>query len=224
MAFIEKNDEVENLLRKLAITANQENELVSVEGCEKQLECIGIGTDAAVFRYEKSPSFAYKVYAFNRIEKMDAESQVYQILGKTDYFPIFYGKGENYLILSYEPGITLYDCLLKGIHIPKQVILDVDEIRQFVTSKGLNPRDIHLKNILMQGNRAKIIDVSEYMKPGNDQRWEYLKRGYNEIYPLIDEKVIPYWVIEKVKKWYNQTNTLNFDFPDFLAKAKKLLS
>ena len=70
---------------------------------------------------------------------------------------------DNYLVLSFEEGITLYDCLLQGIPIPKQAIKDVDDAREYVRQKGLNPRDIHLKNVFLQNGRAKIIDVSEYV-------------------------------------------------------------
>jgi hypothetical protein len=41
----------------------------------------------------------------------------------------------SYLVLSYEFGVTLYDCLLQGIHIPKQVMVDVENARQFVRNK-----------------------------------------------------------------------------------------
>ena len=59
--------------------------------------------------------------------------------------------------------MTLFDCVLQGIHIPEQVINDVEDAREYVRNKGLNPRDIHLKNILLQNGRAKILDVSEYI-------------------------------------------------------------
>ena len=62
------------------------------------------------------------------------------------------------------------------------------DAREYVRQKGLNPRDIHLKNIFLQNGRAKIIDVSEYVQPGNDLRWEYLKKAYDQYYHLIEGK------------------------------------
>jgi serine/threonine protein kinase len=150
------------------------------------------------------PHLAFKVYSDEKIYKIARETEVYSKLGHSEYFPQFYGSGSNFLILSYEEGITLYDCLLKGIHIPEQVIDDVENARKFASEKGLNPRDIHLKNILLHEGRAKILDVSEYMKPGNDKRWEYLKEGYYLYYDIIDGKSLPHWMIETVRKWYNQ--------------------
>jgi predicted Ser/Thr protein kinase len=206
----------------LKIQANRENEPVLVKNHPDGLQCIGVGTDAAVFRYIYAPSYAFKVFADDKKSKMDMEQQVYMHLGDTHYFPTCYGSGSNYLVLSFEKGITLYDCLLKGIHIPKQVIQDVEDARKFVYSKGLNPRDIHLKNILMHENRAKLLDVSEYRKPGNDMRWEYLKKGYEQYYHLIDGKAVPLWIVETVKRWYNQSKHSAFDFQEFVQKLVKL--
>ncbi len=64
-------------------------------------------------------------------------------LSNSNYYPIYYGEGENYLIISYENGQNLYDCLLNGVHIPFQVINDVDNARLYAFDQGLNPRDIH---------------------------------------------------------------------------------
>ncbi|MBJ8193616.1 serine/threonine protein kinase, partial [Bacillus cereus] len=84
-------------------------------------------------------------YSDMAIEKKDAEADVYERLRGSDFFPHYYGKGDKYIVISYESGITLLDCLLQGIPVPEQAILDVEKAREFVRSKGLNPRDIHLK-------------------------------------------------------------------------------
>jgi len=90
--------------------------------------------------------------------------------------------------------------------------------------RGLNPRDIHLKNILLQKGRAKIIDVSEYKKPGNDKRWEYLKEGYLDYYSIIDGKALPHWLIETVRKWYNQKQKEQNDTFNVQNFVKELLT
>lgn len=205
----------EKELSKIEITSNSGNELVTVKNNSDAFECVGVGTDAAVFRFIQSPCYAFKVFSDDKMNKIALESDVYLRLSQSDYYPIYYGKGTNFLVISYEEGITLYDCLLKGIHIPKKVINDVDNAREFAFEKGLNPRDIHLKNILLHKGRAKIVDVSEYMKPGNDNRWEYLKEGYREYYHLIDGKALPHWIIETVRKWYNQAHSDSFNVHNF---------
>lgn len=99
----------------------------------------------------------------------------------------------------------------------------MEDARDYVRSKGLNPRDIHLKNILLQNGRAKILDVSEYVLPGNDYRWEHLKKGYEEYYHLIDGKSVPFWLAETVRKWYNQRDKHFSSFEDFADFVLKFL-
>lgn len=210
-------------LEKVEIKANPINEPVSINGISKDLNCIGVGTDAAVFRHIHAPKFAFKVFADEKTAKLNIEQKVYQQLGQSHFFPLLYDINNRYLVLSFEPGTTLYDCLLQGIFIPKQVIEDVEDARDYIRKRGLNPRDIHLKNIILQNGRAKIIDVSEYNKPGNDFRWEHLKRGYEEYYHLIAGKPLPFWLVETVRKWYNQTSCSSFSFEEFTKKATKLL-
>lgn len=205
-------------LRKVAVTSNGENDFVTVKGNSDKFQCIGVGTDAAVFRFIYAPHYAFKVFSINKLGKIAIEKEVYLKLGHSGHFPVYYGSGSNFLVISFEDGITLYDCLLKGIHIPKQVIQDVENARNYAFNRGLNPRDIHLKNILLHEGRAKLLDVSEYMEQGNDNRWEYLKEGYKEYYHLIDGKALPRWIIETVRKRYNQTKLKHFDFQDFVQE------
>ena len=210
-------------ISQIKINSNPNNERVSIKGNTRDLRCVGVGTDAAVFRSINTPEIAFKVYADEKLAKIKIEQQVYQQLGESSFFPKLYDVGDRYLVLSFEEGTTLYDCLLRGIPIPKQVIQDVEEARRYIRNKGLNPRDIHLRNILLQNGRAKIIDVSEYIQPGNDFRWEHLKRGYEEHYHLIAGKPLPFWLLETIRKWYNQTSSQSFTFEDFTRKITKLL-
>lgn len=191
-------------LSKITINSNPNNQPVTITGVTSDIKCIGIGTDAAVFQHQLVPAYAFKCYAKEKIKKINIEENVYRILGKSQFFPICFASHEQILVLSYEKGITLYDCLLQGIHIPQQVIDDVEEAREYVRSKGLNPRDIHLKNILLQNGRAKILDVSEYVQLGNDYRWEHLKKGYEQYYSFIDGNPVPVWIAESIRKLYNQ--------------------
>ena len=167
-------------LSKITVFSNPNNEPVTISGDADDLKCIGMGTDAAVFQSLNAPAFAFKKYAKDKVAKVKVEANVYQILGDSPFFSTCFASYDEYLVLSYEEGKTLFDCVLQGIHIPEQVINDVEDARKYVRAKGLNPRDIHLKNILLQNGRAKILDVSEYILPGNDFRWEHLKKGYEQ--------------------------------------------
>ncbi|OLN31341.1 hypothetical protein [Desulfosporosinus metallidurans] len=136
-------------LSKVKVTANGENDFVTVKGNFDKFQCIGVGTDAAVFRFVYAPHYAFKVFRMDKLAKIEIEKEVYLKLGHSGYFPVCYGSGLNFLVISFEEGITLYDCLLKGIHIPKQAIQDVENARNYAFNRGLNPRNIHLKNILL---------------------------------------------------------------------------
>ncbi|WP_440272963.1 serine/threonine protein kinase [Ferdinandcohnia sp. SAFN-114] len=222
--YVEHNWEIAfDSLSKITVLSNPNNEPVTIIGDADDLNCIGVGTDAAVFQSINAPEYAFKKYAKNKVAKVKAEVNVYQILGESRFFSKCFASEDHYLVLSYEEGITLYDCILQGIHIPKQVVEDVEDARDYVRNKGLNPRDIHLKNILLQNGRAKIIDVSEYIQPGNDFRWEHLKKGYEEYYHMIDGKAVPFWVVDTVRKWYNQQNTYFPSIDDFMKIVQKLL-
>jgi hypothetical protein len=165
-------------LELITVTENPGNEPVTIEGAVDGFSCIGVGTDAAVFQSLSAPGYAFKIYAEGKKDKLEAEAEVYSKLGSSPYFSECYGATDRLLVLKFEDGLTLFDCLLQGVRVPEQVIKDVENARAYVREKGLNPRDIHLKNILLQGGRAKLLDVSEYIKPGNDFRWEHLYKAY----------------------------------------------
>lgn len=209
-------------LSAIQVCSSPNNEPVIIQGDVSEFRCIGIGTDAAVFQSLDTPDFAFKVYDKEKIEKVQIEANVYDLLSDSPYFPKCYAAEGNILVLSFEQGTTLFDCILQGIHIPHQVVEDVEAARDYVRSKGLNPRDIHLKNIIMQDGRAKIIDVSEYVLPGNDFRWEHLKKGYEQYYHLFDGNTVPFWIVETVRKWYNQRVNTTASFDDFTKTMLKL--
>ncbi len=209
-------------LSKITVFSNPNNEPVTI-GDAGDLKCIGVGTDAAVFQSLNAPAFAFKKYAKDKTAKVKVEANVYQTLGDSPFFSTCFAYYDEYLVLSYEEGKTLFDCVLQGIHIPEQVIDDVENAREFVRTKGLNPRDIHLKNILLQNGRAKILDVSEYILPGNDFRWEHLKKGYQQYYHLIDGESVPFWLVETTRKWYHQRNKYFSSYEEFIKSIVKFL-
>jgi hypothetical protein len=210
-------------LSQITVSSNPNNDPVTITGHADGLKCIGVGTDAAVFQHTFAPNFAFKLYAIEKVSKIKVEETVYQQLGHSPYFSTCFGATDRYLVLSYEEGPTLFDCLLQGIHIPKQVVIDVEDAREYVRKKGLNPRDIHLKNIILQNGRAKLLDVSEYIHPGNDYRWEHLKEAYDQYYHLVDGKSVPYWLIETIRKWYKQMNHSFSSYEEFMSFVLKLI-
>ena len=219
-----KWDIARDSLSKITVLSNPNNEPVTIYGDSDELKCIGVGTDAAVFQSLYAPAYAFKLYAKEKVHKIKIEENIYHMIGNSPFFSTCFASSDNYLVLSYEEGITLFDCILQGIHIPKQVVIDVEDAREYVRKKGLNPRDIHLKNILLQNGRAKILDVSEYTQPGNDFRWEHLKKGYEDYYHLIDGSSVPFWIVETIRKWYNHRNKYFTSYEDFMKIVLKLTS
>lgn len=207
----------------ITVTAQPDNEPVVIEGVAEGLRCVGIGTDAAVFQPLDAPGYAFKLYAKGKEDKLQAEAEVYRKLGESPYFSTCFGASDRWLVLKFEEGLTLFDCLLQGVHVPEQAILDVESARDYVRERGLNPRDIHLKNILLLDGRAKLLDVSEYIKPGNDFRWEHLKKAYDEYYPMFDGKPVPFWLLDTIRKWYHHWTRYSASFDEFMRIVSKQL-
>lgn len=216
--------EIAESLTAIKVVANPNNEPVSIVGFADGFRCIGVGTDAAVFQFLETPEYAFKVYAENKQDKLEAEAKVYAQIGDSPYFSICYGVTDRLLVIKYEEGLTLFDCLLQGMRVPEQVIEDVEKARAYIRQIGLNPRDIHLKNILLQNGRAKLLDVSEYIKPGNDFRWEHLKKAHEEYYALIDGKPMPFWLLDTIRKWYHHWNRYSSSFDEFMKIVSKQMS
>lgn len=210
-------------LSHIHVSANPNNEPVTVTGASPQLRCVGVGTDAAVFQSVHAPKYVYKVYTAESSYKVAKEAAVYEQLAGAHYFPTCFAAADRYLVLSYEEGTTLYDCLIEGIHIPASIVDEVEEARTFIRSKGLNPRDIHLKNIVLQHGHVKILDVSEYVVDGNDYRWEYLKLGYEQYYSFIDGVSVPIWIMTTIQKWYSQRKEAAFSYEEFTKLITRFL-
>jgi hypothetical protein len=165
---------------------------------------VGSGNYAGVFSHESFPEMVVKVYGRNH-EELEKEIEVYQKLGKHKSFSRLYAYGENYLILKKLDGITLFNAVIKGVQIPKRVIEDIDHGLDYARSVGLNPFDIHGKNVVMFEGRGYIVDVSDFYKQGYCRKWDDLKKAYYTIYrPFLFKfhPPIPFKVVDGVRKGY----------------------
>jgi hypothetical protein len=196
-----ETDLVESLLAAVRIRAGAGNEPITVEHVPAPLRVLGHGTDALVVRHPGLPELAFKVYAPTTVGCLADEYAAYQQLAGSPYYAACLGRGDFYLVLSYEPGPTLYDCLVEGIPVPQAAMADVEAARAYARAVGLHPKDVHLKNVLLQGERAKILDVSKYVASGDeDAVWDALAEGYRRLYPFLRGRRIPVWLIEVVKR------------------------
>ncbi|MBD1370910.1 serine/threonine protein kinase [Hazenella sp. IB182357] len=199
--------DIEEKLKEIRFRVNPKNQLVTIHAIPTEFNLIGFGTDAVVVQPNRAKQLVYKLFANENTQIKRREAEVYRKLKLSPYFPKFHKEGDNYLVLSYEAGLTLYQCLELGVDIPITLIEDVTAAIDYAKKQGLNPRDIHLKNVILQNGRGKIIDVSEYSQKGNDYRWEHLVEGYHQYYSLIRGKKVPKWLIERVKKKYLSIST-----------------
>lgn len=214
--------QADDILKHVTVYSTEDNDPVTIEVNTKGVHCIGIGTDAAVFTLDILPGYAFKLYSDMALDKKEVEAGVYERLKGSEYFSQYYGKGDQYIVISYESGITLLDCLLEGVPVPEQVILEVEEAREFVRSCGMNPRDIHLKNVLLQDGHAKVLDVSEYVKDGDDKRWDHLVWAYNTFYASFSEVKIPAWILITIKKWYYKLDYASDSLEEFAQRVTDL--
>lgn len=146
------------------------------------LEFIGAGRSAFVFRIV-STNQVLKVFfpSFSKLAKEEAE--IYKILRATPYYPDLYDSGENYLVIDYIEGNTLFSCLEKGFPITIENIKEIDLALQLARCKGLNPSDIHLKNIFItQEGNIKIIDVARFRQTKSCRQWSDLEAAFHKLY------------------------------------------
>ena len=171
-----------------SVIIDKKNRLISKD---KSLQLVGTGRSAFVFRI-KSSDKAIKVFfpEFTFIAKEEAE--IYNALQDIHYFPSIYEAGENYLIMDYIDGYTLFECLTNGKIITQNHINEIDHALSLASNLGLNPSDIHLRNIIITfTDEIRLIDVARYRQTKDCRQWSNLKKAYRQLYcsPFFLKKV-----------------------------------
>jgi predicted Ser/Thr protein kinase len=149
---------------------------------DPRLKLIGEGRSAFAFLI-KGTDLVLKVF-FPQFCKIAAEeAAVYQQLAGSRFFPKLHESGSNYLVIDLVRGLTLYQCLVNGIPISPGHIEEVDHALNLAREKGLNPSDIHLRNILItQENDIKLIDVARFRQTKECSQWKDLKTAFYKFY------------------------------------------
>ena len=194
------------LLPNINLSVLNQFDPIVVENRSRSWRTVGCGNYAGVFTHESFPEAVVKVYGRNH-EELVNELEVYRKLGNHETFSRLYTYGENYLILKKLDGITLFNALIKGIQIPKLVIEDIDAGLDYARSVGLNPFDVHGKNVVMLDGRGYIVDVSDFYKQGYCRKWDDLKKAYYKIYRPFLYKYhppIPFSIVDRVRKGYRR--------------------
>ena len=145
-----------------SVTFSRRGSKILLQSKHENLELVGIGRSAFVFKI-KSTEKVLKVFFSPFIAVAKEEAQIYRKLQGIDYFPTLYEAGENYLVIDYLNGLTFFECLSRGIVISPQYIKEVDQALLRARQRGLNPSDIHLRNLfLTSSGEIKVIDVARF--------------------------------------------------------------
>jgi hypothetical protein len=194
----------QELLTNISLESISPFDPIIVKNRSKTWETVGSGNYAAVFFHKAQPEWVVKVYGRNP-EGVKKELDVYKKLGNHNAFSTLYGYGDQFLILKRLEGITLFNALVQGIYIPETVIQDIDNGLNYAKSVGLNPYDVHGKNVVMNNGRGYIVDISDFYKDGYCGKWDDLKKAYYKVYkPFIGKyhPPIPFMVVNGIRKGY----------------------
>ncbi|MCU9613072.1 serine/threonine protein kinase [Caldibacillus lycopersici] len=173
---------IENqLMKSITLQSRNPHDPIEVDDIPKGWECIGVGNYAAVFVHESAPDLVVKVIARDRAG-LEKEAQVYKQLGDHPAYSKLLHQGADYLVLQRLAGITLYEAVAKGIRIPETVIKDVNQALAYARKRGLNPYDVHGKNVMMKNGKGYVVDVSDFYKEGKDEKWNDLVKAYYLFY------------------------------------------
>jgi hypothetical protein len=197
----------EELLPGFRVESVDPHDPVVVSSIPLPWKVLGRGNYAAVVVHPDHPDRVAKLYAPGR-EGWEEEVEVYRRLGNHPAYSqcLHSNEAHRFLILRRLYGKTLYECVMKGIRIPKQAMEDVDEALEYARERGLHPHDVHGKNIMLSPEgRGVVVDVSDFLKDEPCNMWRDLKRAYYRIYvPFMYNRppAVPNAVMNGVRKGY----------------------
>jgi hypothetical protein len=196
----------QELLPELQIESVNPHDPVEVRYLPNPWRLLGRGNYAVVVYHPDYLNQVVKIYAPGR-PGFEEEVEVYRRLGSHRAFSKCFCASENFLVLKRLYGVTLYDCMHRGLRIPIKVIQDVDEALDYAKSRGLHPHDIHGRNVMMYENRGFVADISDFLHEESCSKWNNLKKAYYWLYrPFLSplKLRIPYFVLDIVRRSYRQ--------------------
>lgn len=188
-----------------SVTFSRRGSKIILQSKHENLELVGAGRSAFVFKI-KSTDKVIKVFFSPFIAVAKEEAQIYQKLQGINYFPTLYEAGENYLVIDYLRGFTFFECLSKGIVISSHYIKEVDQALLLARQRGLNPSDIHLRNIFLTNNgEIKVIDVARFSQKKDCMQWRDLKKAFYKWYNRgLCPKKMPVWLLNLIAALYKK--------------------
>ncbi|MDQ0220433.1 protein kinase family protein [Peribacillus cavernae] len=178
---------------------------ISLLDYDESLEFIGEGRSAYVFRI-RSTNKAIKVFFPDHVDIAREEAEIYEMLRGISYYPTLYESGRNYLVIDYIEGLTLFECLVQGIPITSDNIKEIDQALLLAKQKGLNPSDIHLRNIFITSEKEiKVIDVARFRQTKKCRQWNDLKSAFYRVYlKRFFPKKIPVSILNFIAALYKR--------------------
>lgn len=194
----------EELLPALRVESVSADDPVVVRHAPAPWRVLGCGNYAAVLVHPAHPELVVKVYAPGR-PGVEAEREVYRRLGHHPAYSECLHSGDGWLVLRRLHGVTLYDCLHRGLPIPEQVIRDIDQALEYARRRGLHPHDVHGRNVMMHEGRGLVVDVSDFLRDEDCGKWRDVKKAYFRVYRPIFMRLrlrVPYWALDLVRLGY----------------------
>lgn len=152
------------LLPQLRLRSVDPHDPIRVLSLPQPWRQLGCSNYAAVLHHPDHPGLVVKVYAPGR-PGLEQEAEVYRRLGFHPAFSQCLHRGDGYLVLRRLHGVTLWDCLRRGIPIPPQAIQDIDAGLAHAVSRGLHGHDMHGRNLMLHRGRRLIVDISDVLNP-----------------------------------------------------------
>jgi RIO-like serine/threonine protein kinase len=194
----------EHLVQSVVFKRYKEEVLV-LSFDKTHLSIIGSGRSAYVFKLEGT-NRALKVFYSPHEHLAKKEAEIYDKLKGIPSFPELYESGDDYIVIDFIEGHTIFECLVKGIHINGKVLEEVDRSIAKARQLGLNPSDIHLHNILLTTDgEVKLIDVVRFDQIKHCTQWEDLKRAYHKFYKKrLFPKKLPHKLLLLIAYFYKR--------------------
>ncbi|NJN37664.1 MAG: serine/threonine protein kinase [Acaryochloridaceae cyanobacterium CSU_3_4] len=192
------------LLPQIQLESLEPHNPIVVHYLPQPWQLLGIGNYAAVVSHPDYGNLVVKIYAPGR-PGFEEEVEVYRRLGQHPAFSECFYAGQGFLILKRLQGVTLYDCMHRGIKILPSVIRDIDQALHYARSVGLNPHDVHGKNLMIAQEKGLVVDVSDFLKLEACSAWEDLKRAYYCFYlPVLSRLPMrfPYRLLDLIRAFY----------------------
>ena len=166
-------------LAKTVLISDKTNRLIR---SDDSLTLVGTGRSAFVFKI-KSSNRVIKIFFPRFVHIASEEAEIYKLLKDISYFPTIYESGQNYIVMEFIEGLTLFQCITHGKPITPNHINEVEYALSLASDKGLNPSDIHLRNIFITTNgEIKIIDVARFRQTKDCSQWHDIKKAYHQLY------------------------------------------